>query len=379
MRKKIITIAFGFIVLSACSPSEGGGNLVGSISSSSEIILSSSSTVTTIDYTAGQAMNAKLGKGINLGNTFDAPTETAWGAGPVTELQIQTLANLGFNSIRLPVRWDSHAATESPYTIDADYIARVQEVLGWIQANGMRAIINMHHQDAFLSDTLAGGAPNTANVENHVTRVVAIWQQIATAFAAYDNDFLLFEIFNEPVYGVSAESHNKIIARSYPIIRASNPGRTLMYGAYPWDKYTGLKTVQLPAEGNIIFTVHYYDPSTFAQQRVNQNCLDLANSIIWEGTATEIQALNSAFDEMQTLADTYYPGGLPINIGEFGATACGGISSKAKWTAAVARAAESRNMSWHYWAFTSVGGFELYDKSTALWDTTTYQALFAVQ
>ena len=177
-----ILLFMSFTVLIGCSQPDGKGNIVGPIttSSSSQEPISSSSAIV-IDYSLGQAMNARIGKGINMGNTFDATCESCWGAGPIELYQIEEIASKGFNSIRLPVRWDGDAEKASPYTIDPVYLARVKEVVGWINANNLVAIINIHHHESFRVDTLAGGVPNPANENMHIERIVAIWQQIGRA------------------------------------------------------------------------------------------------------------------------------------------------------------------------------------------------------
>ena len=383
----LILLAALAFSLSACGGSDGGGNITApnkANSSASEndpgTQTSGSSTAVTIDYSLGKAMNARIGKGINLGNTFDGTCESCWGGGPVKEEYIQAIAQAGFNSIRLPVRWDLEAENEAPYTIAPEYLARVKEVVGWINAAGLVAIINMHHHQSFLTDVANPDAdvknqtPNLENAERHLARIDAIWTQIATYFADVPNDMLVFELFNEPRAGVSADLHNQMIARVHPIIRATNPGRTIMFGSNNYNAYTGIRSLKLPADGNIIFTPHYYVPAQYALQGENYNCPE--NITTWEGTTAEKEAMQKDFDNMVALADQYYPGGLPINIGEFGATECGGITSRVKWVTHFVKLAKEHGFSWNYWGFANVGGYEIFDKTLGTWaDTETLNAL----
>ncbi len=373
--------------LSACGSSDNGGNITAASKDDTASTPSDTSSTTSetpqkavIDYSLGKAMNARIGKGINMGNTFDATCEACWGAGPVEQSQVQAIADAGFNSIRLPVRWDEEALLVEPYTISNSYLARVKEVVGWINAAGLVAIINMHHHQSFLNDVSNPDAdvknqkPNLENAERHLARIDAIWSQIATYFADVPNDMLVFELFNEPRGGVSADLHNQMIARTYPIIRATNPGRTLMYGCNDYNAYTGIRKLTLPADGNIIFTPHYYVPANYALQGENYNCPE--NITTWEGTKAEKESMEKDFEKMRALADELYPGGLPINIGEFGATECGGITSRVKWVKSFVELAKKYGFSWNYWGFTQVGGYELFDKQLGTWsDTETLNAL----
>ena len=371
----IIMAALAFS-LSACGGSDGEGNLTAAQKDDPAVTPgdTSSSVPETpqkqaIDYTLGKAMNARIGKGINMGNTFDANCESCWGAGPVEQSQVQAIAAAGFNSIRLPVRWDLEAGNEAPYTITPEYLARVKEVVGWINDAGLVAIINMHHHLSFLTDTVA------ANQDAHIARVAGIWQQIATYFADVSDQWLVFELFNEPREGVTAEAHNKMIATVFPIIRQLNPGRTVMFGSNDYNAYTGIRRLQLPADGNIIFTPHYYVPAEYALQGENYQCPEKITT--WEATTSEVTKMSDDFAKMRNLADELYPGGLPINIGEFGATECGGKKSRVLWVTQFVKLARQYGVSWNYWGFTRVGGYEIFDKDeTNDWsDLETLNAL----
>ena len=85
-------------------------------------------------------------RGINLGNTFDAPTETAWG-NPLTQRYFfDDYKSAGFNCIRVPVTWYTHVLYNSPYTIDSAWLARVDTVVSWGLQKGLFIILNAHHE-----------------------------------------------------------------------------------------------------------------------------------------------------------------------------------------------------------------------------------------
>ena len=51
-----------------------------------------------------------MGRGINLGNTMEPPTEGGWNNGPVQERYFDDYVAAGFSTVRVPVRWDRHLA-----------------------------------------------------------------------------------------------------------------------------------------------------------------------------------------------------------------------------------------------------------------------------
>ncbi len=50
-------------------------------------------------------VNKRLGRGINYGNMFEAPSETEWG-NPWKPQYAKMIADLGFNHVRIPIRWE---------------------------------------------------------------------------------------------------------------------------------------------------------------------------------------------------------------------------------------------------------------------------------
>src|SRR5262245_61215606 len=68
--------------------------------------------------------NAKLGRGINLGNALEAPREGAWGVTLKAEY-FAAIKKAGFATVRLPVKWSAHASSDAPYTIDPKFAERV--------------------------------------------------------------------------------------------------------------------------------------------------------------------------------------------------------------------------------------------------------------
>jgi endoglucanase len=90
----------------------------------------------------------------------------------------------------------------------------------------------------------------------------------------------------------------------------------------------------------------------------------------WVGTKAELAALNGAFDKAVAWSNKHHR---PIFLGEFGAYDKAPMESRARYTAAVARAAERRGWSWAYWQFDS--DFILYDIPNDHWITPLRDAL----
>ena len=79
-------------------------------------------TMTEVDAWAAVPL---MTPGINIGNTLDNTTtwETGWGNPPITKEFVESLAHLGFKTVRLPVAWDTYA---NDGRIQPDKLGRVQ-------------------------------------------------------------------------------------------------------------------------------------------------------------------------------------------------------------------------------------------------------------
>jgi endoglucanase len=132
------------------------------------------------------ATAAAIGRGVNFGNMFEAPTEGAWGL-TVTDDFIDKAAAAGFKSVRLPVRWSNHASADAPFTIEPAFLARVDGVVDKLLAKGLVVVLNMHHYRQLDGDALDAGeravAPSVLDL-----RFVMLWEQLAAHFPPRADD-----------------------------------------------------------------------------------------------------------------------------------------------------------------------------------------------
>jgi hypothetical protein len=83
----------------------------------------------------------RMTPGFNIGNTLDntAQWETGWGNPPITKEYVQSLARLGFKTVRVPVAWDTFGQNGR---VTPQQFRRVAEVVDWITDAGMYCVIN---------------------------------------------------------------------------------------------------------------------------------------------------------------------------------------------------------------------------------------------
>src|SRR5262249_13761162 len=139
-----------------------------------------------------------------------------------------------------------------------------------------------------------------------------------------------------------------------------------------WDGIDHLNNLRLPEDDRgLIVTVHYYSPLHFTHQ--NASWISGSTSwtgTTWTGTKLQRQALARDFEGVATWARQNQR---PVYVGEFGAYQAADLPSRARWTAAVVRAARRYGFSWAYWEFCA--GFGAYDPRKNVWRKPLLHAL----
>lgn len=291
-----------------------------------------------------------MGNGINLGNTLEAcdnnvgiktnaplSYETHWGQPKTTQAMIDGMKAAGFDTIRIPVAWMTNATHlyEGDYTIDADYMDRVEKVVRYARKAGMYVIINDHWD---------GGWYGMFGSESAETRALAMeaykgmWQQIAERFRDY-SDYLIFESANEELGGRFDENSplycsdsvvtyltdderyaltNEINQTFVDVVRATggnNATRFLLIAGYSTNiDQTCDDRFQMPkdtVDSKLMVSVHYYDPWSYC------GASSAASATKW-GKVSDYEYLDQQLAKMTKFTEAGYG----VVIGEYGALPC---------------------------------------------------------
>lgn len=291
-----------------------------------------------------------MGNGINLGNTLEAcdnnvgiktntplSYETHWGQPKTTQAMIDGMKAAGFDTIRIPVAWMTNATHlyEGDYTIDADYMDRVEEVVRYARKAGMYVIINDHWD---------GGWYGMFGSESAETRALAMeaykgmWQQIAERFRDY-SDYLIFESANEELgtrfdensalycsdsvvtYLNDDERYaltNEINQTFVDVVRATggnNATRFLLIAGYGTNiDQTCDDRFQMPkdtVDSKLMVSVHYYDPWSYC------GASSAVSATKW-GKVSDYEYMDQQLAKMTKFTEAGYG----VVIGEYGALPC---------------------------------------------------------
>lgn len=286
----------------------------------------------------------RIQRGVNLGNALEAPNEGDWGY-RIEADHLSALADVGFDGVRLPVRWAAHTAPTAPYRIDPAFFARVTEVIDQALARGLRVQLDLHHYQELID------AP-----DQHRQRFLAIWRQIARAYRDMPPT-LLFEPLNEP-NGPHWRSPRleDLQADVIAAIREHNAERVIVLGPANWQNINALSEWQAPHDEWVSASVHYYEPHAFTHQ--NAEWLRPAPTFPRQwGTESDIATVRA---HIRTAAEWHARRGGAMQLGEFGVNLAVPIAQRAAWTRTVREACETHRIAWCVWDF--AGAFPVWDR-----------------
>lgn len=272
----------------------------------------------------------KMKLGLNIGNTLEAiGGETAWGNPLITNDLIKAIKQNGFNAIRLPVAWNQNAE-QTTAAINATWLNRVKQVVQYCVDNDMYVIVNTHWDGGWLENNCTEAKKVANNAKQK-----AFWEQIAVMFRGFD-ERVLFASANEPnvddatQMGVLLSYHQTFInavrstggKNAYRVVVVQGPSTDI-------EKTNKLMNI-LPTDkvaNRMMAEVHYYTPWNFCGMSKDETWGNMAYYWGASNHSTTDAAHNAAWGEeavvdanFALMKKQFVDKGIPVIIGEFGAT-----------------------------------------------------------
>jgi endoglucanase len=304
-------------------------------------------------------------RGFNFGNRLDAPNEGEWGP-KIRESDFETLAERGFDHVRLPVRFSAHADDTEPYTIDEDLLSRVDWAIEQALTQDLSLVLDFQYYDALMSEP-----------DVHSQRFVALWAQIAERYQVLP-PHVAFELLSEP-NGALEATYNELVAQTLEVIRASNPERKVIVDSFDYARSPTLPDLRLPDDPNVVASVHLYTPEAFTFQGAAWADPKFGTiGVVFPGPPEEPivpveAALNDAvtsqwFEDYNTLPEAENPSGpsaieavitalvefraetgRDVYVGEFGAVNSGPEDSRFRFVELIRSRCEAEDIGWAVW------------------------------
>ncbi|WP_240320693.1 glycoside hydrolase family 5 protein [Sphingomonas crusticola] len=279
--------------------------------------------------------NRTLGRGVNIIG-YD-PLWKDFRQGRFKAYHFQKIRDAGFSTVRIVLQ--SFAHMDAHNRLDDKWLGTLDWAISGATKAGLNVIVDEHDFN------LCSERPDDCHA-----KLIAFWTQVARHLRKR-GDNVLFELLNEPHAPLDAAKWNAMLGELIPLVRTTNPTRTLVIGPTQWNNFHQLDTLKLPEKDRrIIVTFHYYDPMRFTHQGASW-VPEFANvSGVTCCTPEERARVDQDFDTVAAWSKAH---DRPILLGEFGAREGGDMNSRVAWTSAVARSAERHGFAWAYWQFDS--------------------------
>ncbi len=179
-----------------------------------------------------------------------------------TEKDVEMIASLGFDHIRLPVDeeqlWDEAGKKES------EAFQLLHNAIGWCQKRNLRVIVDLHilRSHHFNAKEKPLWTDPTAQ-----EKFFALWRDLSAELRKYPASLVAYELMNEPVAD-DAEQWNKLVEVLVRQVRRDEPHRTIVIGSNKWQSVDTFDKLRIPpGDRDIILSFHFYTPMLITHYR----------------------------------------------------------------------------------------------------------------
>lgn len=282
--------------------------------------------------------------------------ETTWGNPLTTSELLKEIKSAGFNAVRVPVTW--FPQLDSNNRINKEWLDRVEEIVNYVLENDMYCIINVHHDTGEVTSAGSGWLDDSGKEEVE-ERFIAIWQQVADRFKAYD-DYLLFESYNELFYKDSNGNYifdnpsrmtlnnaNKLNQIFVDTVRGSGGNNKKRYLVVPT---CGSLTNQATLDGfvfpkdleadRLIISIHDYSPLDFSWYT------DWIPHRAYWGDASDKAEIDNILDRIDK---RFTSQGIPVILGEFSSANKNNLSYRIEHADYIVSRAKEKGITCFWW------------------------------
>jgi endoglucanase len=239
---------------------------------------------------------------------------------PADEKALDFLAEFGFNFVRIPLDyrfWTEHFNYFHP---DESIFCYIDQYLEACKSRGIHLSLNLHR--------VPGYCTNRNDLERHnlwldpiaQNAFVFLWETFACRYREVPNEFLSFDLINEPPHprehGMTRKNHAALIHRTVAAIRAIDPNREIIINGLGG----GYLAMPELADLGAIHSGRGYHPMPISHHKAGwwadhiKAPAPLYPGLRWQGRIWNRAALRDSYRPWREVEKR----GARIHIGEFG-------------------------------------------------------------
>jgi len=193
----------------------------------------------------------------------------------LSEADLAFLKELGINTVRLPLNFRHFESDGAPFEYLEAGFARLSQMLGWCQAQGLYAILDLHAVQGWQNpDWHSDNASRHAlfwQDRHYQDRFVALWEELARRYKGNET-VAGYNVMNEPVTGTPRGRFrnayrsnwaplNAAYRRVVDAIRKIDPDHIIfLEGDLYSTRFSGLEA---PFADNLVYSSHNYNAAGF--------------------------------------------------------------------------------------------------------------------
>lgn len=220
-----------------------------------------------------------------------------------TQKDLQQLAQLGFDHIRLPFNENQLYAPSGKR--NEHTFALIHQVIDWCEKANMRIILDCHQTADH--DFSRFSSIKLFKDEEAPARFAELWQKLSAEFGKYPNSLVAYEVLNEP-NAVDNKSWNSVANKMIKVIRALEPERIILLGSNKANRVTTFPDLQIPKnDPNLILSFHFYYPYLLTHYKADfyKAIKDIDVPISYPGQIVADSVVKTLDEEGKKVMDKY--------------------------------------------------------------------------
>ena len=310
---------------------------------------------------------ASLARGVSITGWFRFPSsaDPAVLGSYASDPAIRALRAVGFTAVRLAVQPEFVLG-------DSRRFDAVLAAIRQLHRHELAVVVDAHPAAWHLEDRAADRAA-----------LSMFWRTLAPRLRTLNPRLTFAELLNEPVFPGAADRWAALQHALLAEVRAILPQHTIILTGNDWGSVAGLQALAPEADGNVLYSVHLYEPTELtalaayrpdldrsvlarlpfpAEDR--ESCDGLAGGAADAATAGLIRFYCAQHWNVARIAGRVAEAAAwgrrhdaTVWLGEFGASTALNRTARLAWLDAVRTASESAGIGWSLWGYDDVMGF----------------------
>lgn len=293
-----------------------------------------------------------------------------------TETDVEKIAELGFDHIRMPI--DEEQMWDEEGNMHEDAFSLLHDAIGWCDEAGLRVIVDLH---ILRSHHFNNEEKPLWTERAEQEKFFELWKDLSGELKEYPMGQVAYELMNEAVAD-DPELWNNLLNEAFAVIRKLEPERTIVIGSNMWQSANTFHQLRIPEnDSNILLSFHFYAPFALTHHRASWTGIkDYTGPVHYPGEVVEekdleglpenlvnqmrgasgyytIDTLKQMMKEPLEFAKKY---NLPLYCGEFGVYKPAPWEDGLRWYDDMITVLEEQNIGWANWCYK--GSFGIYDE-----------------